>query len=300
VPRAIDQLLASTLPYAPRALVGRVARRYIAGETVADALECVDALATEGVTSTVAVLGEDIRDVSEADETVVEYLRLIDGLASSSADANVSIKLSALGLDLSEAICREHLAAVLAAAARHSMFVRIDMESSRSTDATLAIWRELHAGGHGDVGVVLQAMLRRTVADARALARVAAPVRVCKGIYREPAAIAYQDPDAVRASYLETVRALLAGGSHVALATHDDRLVDAAWRIAEAEGAVDRAEHQLLLGVREPLRTALRAAGRPVRVYVPYGARWYEYSVRRLQENPKVAGQVARATLGLS
>ena len=154
--------------------------------------------------------------------------------------------------------------------------------------------------GTRDVGVVLQAMLRRTVADARALARDAAPVRVCKGIYREPAAIAYQDPDAVRASYLETVRVLLAGGSRVALATHDDRLVEGAWRIAEAEGALDRVEHQMLLGVREPLRAALRAAGRPVRVYVPYGARWYEYSVRRLQENPKVAGQVARATLGLS
>jgi proline dehydrogenase len=297
---AIDQLLASTLPYAPRALVGRVARRYIAGETVADALGCVAALATEGVMSTVAVLGEDIRDVSEADETVEEYLRLIDGLASSCADANVSIKLSALGLDLSEAICRERLAAVLAAAEGHSMFVRIDMESSRTTDSTLAIWRELHAEGHGDVGVVLQAMLRRTVADARALARDAAPVRVCKGIYREPAAIAYQDPDAVRASYLETVRVLLAGGSRVAFATHDDRLVEGAWQIAEVEGAVDRVEHQLLLGVREPLRAALRAAGRPVRVYVPYGARWYEYSVRRLQENPRVAGQVARATLGLS
>jgi proline dehydrogenase len=300
VPHAVDKLLAAALPFAPRALVGRVARRYIAGETVAEALGCVDALATEGVRSTVAVLGEDIRDASEADETVAEYLRLIDGLASSSADANVSIKLSALGLELSEAICHERLAAVLAAAEGHSMFVRIDMESSRTTDATLAIWRELHAKGHGDVGVVVQAMLRRTVADARALARDAAPVRVCKGIYREPAAIAYQDPDAVRASYLETVRVLLAGGSRVAVATHDDRLVEGAWQIAEAEGAVDRVEHQLLLGVREPLRAALRAAGRPVRVYVPYGARWYEYSVRRLQENPRVAGQVARATLGLS
>ena len=294
----IDQLLASTLPHAPRALVGRVARRYIAGETVSDALACVDALATEGVTSTVAVLGEDIEEVSETDETVAEYLRLIDGLASSPADANVSIKLSALGLDLSEALCRERLAVVLAAAAERSMFVRIDMESSRTTDATLAIWRELRAEGHEDVGVVLQAMLRRTVADARELARHAAPVRVCKGIYREPAAIAYQDPDAVRASYLEAVRVLLAGGSCVALATHDDRLVEGAWQIAKAEGAVDRVEHQLLLGVREPLRAALRAAGRRVRVYVPYGARWYEYSVRRLQENPSVAGQVARATLG--
>jgi proline dehydrogenase len=295
----LDQLLATTLPYAPRALVGRVARRYIAGETVDDALGCVRGLANEGASATVAVLGEDIREVSETDETVAEYLRLIEGLAAGSAGANVSIKLSSLGLDLSGALCRERLATVLDRAAEHSMFVRIDMESSRTTDATLAIWRGLHAEGRKDVGVVLQAMLRRTVADARSLAVDGAPVRVCKGIYREPPAIAYQDPDAVRASYLETVRVLVAGGSRVALATHDERLVEGAWRIAEAEGATDRVEHQLLLGVREPLRARLRAAGRPVRVYVPYGSRWYEYSLRRLQENPMVAGHVARATLGL-
>jgi proline dehydrogenase len=294
-----DQLLATMLPYAPRALVGRVARRYIAGDTVDDAIRCVRALASQGASATVAVLGEDIREVSETDETVAEYVRLIDGLAAGPPGANVSIKLSAVGLDLSEALCRERLATVLDRAAEHSMFVRIDMESSRTTDATLAIWRELHAAGRRDVGVVLQSMLRRTVADARSLGVAAAPVRVCKGIYREPPAIAFQDPDAVRASYLETVRALLAGGSRVALATHDERLVESAWRIAEAEGATERVEHQMLLGVREPLRARLLAAGRPVRVYVPYGARWYEYSLRRLQENPKVAGQVARATLRL-
>jgi proline dehydrogenase len=300
VARVLDQLLASTLPYAPRSLVGRVARRYIAGDTIADALDCVQALATDGISATVAVLGEDIREASETGETVAEYLRLIDGLAAQSVGANVSIKLTALGLDLSDALCRERLATVLDRAASHSMFVRLDMESSRTTDATLAIWRELHAEGREDVGVVLQTMLRRTVADARALARDAAPVRVCKGIYREPSALAYQDPEAVRGSYLETVRVLVAGGSRVALATHDDRLIEAAWQIAEAEGATDRVEHQFLLGVREPRRAALQAEGHPVRVYVPYGTRWYEYSVRRLQENPKIAGQVARATLRLS
>jgi proline dehydrogenase len=295
----LEELVARTLPYAPRALVGRVARRYIAGETVEDALSCVRTLGEEGISATVAVLGEDIVDASETEITVSDYLELIDALGAAHSTANVSIKLTSLGLDLSESLCQERLAAVLERAARFSMFVRIDMESSRSTDATLAIWQGLHREGRERVGVVLQAMLRRTVDDARALARVGAPVRVCKGIYREPPSVAYQDADAVRAIYLETVRVLLAGGSRVALATHDERLIEAAWKIVDAEGLGELVEQQMLLGVRETRRSELRAEGRPVRVYVPYGARWYEYSLRRLQENPKVAGHVARATLGL-
>jgi proline dehydrogenase len=294
-----ERAVAATLPYAPRSIVGRVARRYIAGETVADALACVRSLHAEGITATVAVLGEDIAEASETDETVAEYLRLIDGLAALDVGANVSIKLTSVGLDLSDELCHRQLAAVLDHAAAHSMFVRIDMEGSRTTDQTLAIWRALHADGRRDVGVVLQAMLRRSASDARSLAGDDAPVRVCKGIYREPAAIAYQEADAVRASYIETVRVLLEGGSAVALATHDTRLCQEAWQLVDALSATDRVEHQMLLGVREPLRAELRAAGRPVRVYVPYGARWYEYSLRRLQENPRIAGHVARATLGL-
>jgi proline dehydrogenase len=294
----IEAMIARALPYAPRGLVGRVARRYIAGETVEDALACVRSLQQEGVTATVAVLGEDIVDASETEVTVSQYIELIDALGMADTTANVSIKLTSLGLDLSEALCQERLATVLDRAEQYSMFVRIDMESSRSTDATLAIWEGLHREGRERVGVVLQSMLRRTVDDARALARVGAPVRVCKGIYREPPAVAYQDADAVRTSYLETVRILLGGGSKVALATHDERLIDAAWQLADDAGLSELVEQQMLLGVREALRGELRAEGRPVRVYVPYGARWYEYSLRRLQENPKIAGFVARATLG--
>jgi proline dehydrogenase len=294
----IDGMLAKALPYAPRVLVGRVARRYIAGESVDDAIACVRSLQQEGITATVAVLGEDIVDAAETEVTVSQYLELIDALGMADTTANVSIKLTALGLDLSEALCQERLATVLDRAAQYEMFVRIDMESSRSTDATLAIWQGLQREGRERVGVVLQSMLRRTVEDARMLARVQAPVRVCKGIYREPAAVAYQDADAVRASFLETVRVLLAGGCRVALATHDERLVDAAWQLVDDAGLSELVEQQMLLGVRESLRGELCAEGRPVRVYVPYGARWYEYSLRRLQENPKIAGHVARATLG--
>ncbi len=295
----LERLIATALPYAPRALVGRVARRYIAGETVEAALACVRTLQQEGATSTVAVLGEDISDASETEVTVSDYLELIDALGQADTTANVSIKLTSLGLDLSEALCQERLAAVLDRAAGYSMFVRIDMESSRSTDATLAIWQGLHREGRERVGVVLQSMLHRTVDDARALAREQAPVRVCKGIYREPASIAHQDAGAVRASYLETVRILLEGGSRVAVATHDEWLIEAVWKLVDDTGTGELVEQQMLLGVRESLRGELRADGRPVRVYVPYGARWYEYSLRRLQENPKIVGHVARATLGL-
>jgi proline dehydrogenase len=175
----LEQLIASALPYAPRALVGRVARRYIAGETIEDALACVSALQQEGATATVAVLGEDIGDASETELTVSEYLALIDALGQADTTANVSIKLTSLGLDLSETLCQERLATVLDRADRYSMFVRIDMESSRNTDATLAIWEGLHREGRERVGVVLQSMLRRTVDDARALVQEQASVRVC-------------------------------------------------------------------------------------------------------------------------
>jgi proline dehydrogenase len=299
MPALVEQLIARTLPYAPRSLVGRVARRYIAGDTIEDALACVRSLHEQGVSATVAVLGEDVTQEPETRVTVSEYVALIDALGEAELGANVSIKLTSVGLGLSDELLRERLGSVLERAAAHGMFVRLDMEDSGTTDATLALWHELHAAGTGDVGVVLQAMLRRTIDDARALARDDAPVRVCKGIYREPAERAFQDADAVRASYLETVRALLAGGSPIALATHDDRLATRAWSIVDGAGAVARTEHQMLLGVREGMRAELVAAGRPVRVYVPYGARWYEYSLRRLQENPRVAGHVARATLGL-
>jgi proline dehydrogenase len=299
MPAVFEQLIARTLPYAPRGLVGRVARRYIAGDTIDEAVACVRDLHAKGVSATVAVLGEDVSEASETLTTVSDYLALLDALAAADVGANISIKLTSVGLGLSDELLRERLGSVLERARAHGIFVRIDMEDASTTDGTLAVWRELHAAGSVDVGVVLQAMLRRTVADARALARDDAPVRICKGIYREPPELAFQDADAVRASYLETLRALLEGGSAIALATHDGRLVEDTWRIVDAAGGGHRIEHQMLLGVREGLRDELVAAGRPVRVYVPYGPRWYEYSLRRLQENPRIAGHVARATLGL-
>ena len=199
------------------------------------------------------------RDASETEITVSDYLALIDALGQADTTANVSIKLTSLGLDLSEALCRERLATVLDRAATPTRCSCASTWRARAAPTRRSRSGEgLQREGREQVGVVLQSMLRRTVDDARALAREQAPVRVCKGIYREPASIAYQDPDAVRASYLETVHILLEGGSKVAVATHDERLIDAVWKLVDDTGTGELVEQQMLLGVRESLRGELR------------------------------------------
>jgi proline dehydrogenase len=206
-------------------------------------------------------------------------------------DANISIKLTALGLELDVDLCRENLEAVVVDAAARGRFVRIDMEDSSTTDRTLALHGQLRDEGHENVGVVLQAYLRRTLADVPGLGNV----RICKGIYVEPVDVAFQGFDEVRASYVSSLEALVAQGAYVGIATHDEYLIGEALRVVGDAGlAPDRYEFQMLLGVRPDRADELVAAGHRLRVYVPYGTDWYEYSVRRLQENPKIAGYVAR------
>jgi proline dehydrogenase len=291
-----DSLVARALPLVPRPVVGRVAAPYIAGERLDDMVACVRRLNRDGMRATVDVLGEDITSEAESREVVDEYLRVLGRIRDDRLDANISIKLTAFGLELSPELCRRHVVEVLDRAGEHDAFVRIDMEDSTTTDRTLDLYESLRDQGYERVGVVLQAMLRRTVDDARRLARRRASVRVCKGIYREPRRLAYQDPEIVRRSYVETSRVLLDAGCNVAFATHDERLVFEARRMVDERGLEPgRYELQMLLGVEEDLRSLIVAEGRPLRVYVPYGARWYEYSVRRLQENPSIAGHVTRA-----
>jgi proline dehydrogenase len=170
-------------------------------------------------------------------------------------------------------------------------FVRIDMEDSTTTDATLRLYRELRGAGHDNVGVVLQAYLRRTLEDVRALADLKPDVRLCKGIYVEPPSLAYTDAGSVRASFVQCLDALLEAGSHVAVATHDERLIGEALKR-------DVPELQMLLGVREDRARELVAEGHRLRVYVPFGEQWYAYSLRRLQENPAMATTIARAAVG--
>jgi proline dehydrogenase len=294
-----DSLVARTLPAVPRPVVRRFADRYMAGERLSDAVATVKRLNARGAAATVDVLGEFVTQASQAEGMVGQYLALLAAIRDNGLDAHVSIKLTALGLEIDPALAREHLAPVVAAGEAQGTFVRIDMEDSRHTDETLQIYRELRAEGHDNVGVVIQSYLRRSMDDVRALRDLRPRVRLVKGIYVEPRGIAYQEQAEISRSYVDLLEELLDAGSHVAVATHDESLVTAAQRIARERGLPrDRYEFQLLLGVKEHLRDRLIASGERVRIYVPYGEAWYGYSLRRLKENPSIAGYVARDVLG--
>jgi proline dehydrogenase len=252
-------------------------------------------LNAKGKLATIDVLGEDVTNPDEARAIAGQYHDVLAHIDDEGLDSNISVKLTGLGLELDEQLVRENLEAVVRDAAARGNFVRIDMEDSSTTDRTLQLYRDLRAAGHDNLGVVLQAYLRRTPADVPGLDNV----RLCKGIYVEPESIAFRDYEAVRANYVQSLEALVEQGSYVAIATHDEHLIRAGLRIVRAAGfGHDRYEFQMLLGVRPERADALVADGHRVRVYVPYGTHWYEYSVRRLQENPKMAGYVAADIVG--
>ena len=288
----LDRAVVTLLPAVPKPVVRKLSSRYIAGAELDDALRVVAELNAAGKLATVDVLGEEVTEAAEAEAITAEYVAALDAFEREGLDANVSVKPTGLGLKLGYDLCKRNVEAVIAAAEPTDRFVRIDMEDSSTTDDTLRLFRELRADGHGRVGPVLQASLKRTVADAAALA--GSSVRICKGIYVEPEAIQYRDDDDVRASFVRALEALLDGGCYAAIATHDERLVGEAQRLVRERGlAADAYEFQMLLGVRPELGDRIVADGHRLRIYVPYGRQWYEYSLRRLQENPKIAGYVA-------
>ena len=288
----LDKTIVRLLPAVPRPVVRRLSARYIAGPELADARRVVAALNAAGKLATVDVLGEEITRPDEAEAITQAYLDVLDAIDEDGLDANVSVKLTGLGLKLDPQLARANVQAIAA----RGTFVRIDMEDSSTTDATLELYRDLLSAGTENLGVVLQAALKRTVDDARELA--GANVRLCKGIYVEPPELAYRDFEAVRANYVDALDTLLDGGCYVGIATHDDRLVEQALRaVRERELEPHEYEFQMLLGVQPRLGDRLVAEGHRLRIYVPFGRQWYEYSLRRLQENPKVAGYIAADTL---
>ena len=293
----VDRVVARLLPAVPRRVVQRLSSPYIAGATLDDARRTVAALNAEGKLATVDVLGEEITRREEAESLAGQYVDVLAAVEGDRLDANVSVKLTALGLKIDLALCRSLLTDLVADAASRGRFVRIDMEDSSCTDDTLALYREVRSAGHENVGIVLQSCLKRTMGDIADLRDIRPNVRLCKGIYLEPAEIAYRDDDAVRRSFVACLDGLLERESPVRIATHDEWLLQQSLQRVEGLEA-EAYEFQMLLGVREQRATELVAQGHRVRVYVPFGRQWYEYSLRRLQENPRMAGIVARATLG--
>jgi proline dehydrogenase len=288
----LERAVVAVLPAVPKRVVGRLSSRYIAGSELGDMLRVVAELNAHGKLATVDVLGEEVAIASEAEAIAAEYVAALDAFEREGLDANVSVKPTGLGLKLGYDLCKRNVETVIAAAEPTNRFVRIDMEDSSTTDDTIRLFRELRDEGHARVGPVLQASLRRTVADAEALA--GASVRLCKGIYVEPESIQFRDDQEVRASFVRALEILLDGGSYAAIATHDEWLVDQSLRLLQERSlAPDRYEFQMLLGVRPELGDRIVADGHRLRIYVPYGRQWYEYSLRRLQENPKIAGYIA-------
>ncbi len=291
----IDKLVVTTLPYVPKGLVRKVAGKYIAGESLAEAMRVVKDLNSRGMHATVDVLGEFVNDPAQAREDVEAYLRLIDAIAESKLKTGVSVKLTAVGLSISPQLARDNLRELLNAAKAHGVFVRIDMEDSPYTTETLAIYDELRS--EHKLGVVVQAYLKRTADDVKRLMDTGkCNFRLCKGIYVEPEAIAIKDRKAIQDNFLHLLDLMISGGAQVGIATHDRYLIEQS-EIMVKERGVDpkQYEYQMLLGVLPDLRDDVVRRGHRMRIYVPFGEAWYGYSTRRLKENPALAGYVFKS-----
>jgi proline dehydrogenase len=291
----LDRAIARTLPAVPKSIVRRVANRYIAGETVDDALRVVAGLNARGFRATLDILGEHIHTADQAQRAADGYRDLLEQIAARKADSTVSIKLTQLGLKLNKTACLDRVRRIVARAGELNNFVRIDMEDSSCTTDTLWVFRELRRD-YSNVGVVVQAYLRRTMDDVCALESLRPNYRLCKGVYVEPREISYRDMRIINRNYVALLERLLRNGSYVGIATHDELIVWEALRIVRELKLPNTAyEFQMLLGVEDQLRDIILAAGHHVRIYIPFGRDWYAYSVRRLHENPRLAGYVFKA-----
>ena len=279
------------------------ARRFVAGETLDEALAAVRALNARGISASLDELGESVTNESEARRTRDTYLGILDRIAESRLDANVSVKLTALGLDISEELCVGLMQDLLERARRYGTFVRIDMESSAYTDRTLRLFEErFYPSYRENVGIVLQSYLYRTAADVQRAIEIKCRVRICKGAYKEPPSVAFPDKKDVDASYVRAMQALMKQGNYPGLATHDPAIIEQAKSFARANGLTpDRFEFQMLYGVRRDMQEALVDEGWRMRVYVPFGTQWYPYLMRRLAERPAnlmfITGNVLRELL---
>jgi proline dehydrogenase len=272
-----------------------VVARFVAGETLDEALAAIATLKRAGLRTTVDVLGESVTSPGLASAAADRYIATLPGLASRGLDPNVSVKLTQMGLEIDHELCRSNVMRILDAARAVDGFVRFDMEDHTRTDATLALWQEAHEA-YPQTGVVIQSSLRRSGADVERILAAGGRVRLCKGAYDEPRSVAYLNKSTVDANYARLMERLLTSGSYHALATHDPRLIARAIAIAEREGiGSDRFEFQMLYGVRRDLQRMLIERGYTVRIYVPYGHEWYPYFMRRLAERPANVGFMLRA-----
>ena len=282
----------------------KFARRFVAGETAEEAIAAVRELNARGITASLDLLGESVHNEAEARASGRDYIRLLDQIRESNLNANVSVKLTAMGLDISEELCISIMHEVLDRARQHRTFVRLDMEGSAYTERTLQLFEQrLYPAYPENVGIVLQSYLYRTAADVERAIQLKCRVRLCKGAYKEPASVAYPEKSNVDANYVRCMQELMRHGNYPGLATHDETIIKAAKKFAADEkNPPERYEFQMLYGVRRDLQEQLVAEGYRMRVYVPFGTQWYPYLMRRLAERPAnvafIAGNIVKETVG--
>ncbi len=298
----LNKLIASMLPYMPQKLVWVFSKRYIAGKTIEEAIAEAKKLNEQGFKVTIDLLGEFIKDLKEATENKDAYLRIIEAFEKNNIDGNYSIKPSFFGLLLDKEVCYKNIREVVVKAAEYDNFIRIDMEDSPCTDMEIEIFRRLKAEFPKNVGLVIQAYLKRTFGDIENMLDLRSDkamlnYRLCKGIYVEPAEIAYKKYDEVNENYIKCLNAMFEhGGIYPGIATHDKQLVEEAYKLIEKYNVPkDKYEFQMLYGVTPELRQSIIEKGHNLRVYIPFGKDWFGYSTRRLKENPKIASQIIKA-----
>ena len=299
----INNMIANILPYMPKSLVWIFSKRYIAGKTIDDAVRVAKELNNEGCMVTIDLLGEFITRLEEADQNRDEYLQIIDTIQKNKIDGNYSLKPSMFGLLLDEEACYNNIRAIVAKAVSYNNFVRIDMEDSQCVDREIALFRRLKKEFPKNVGLVLQAYMRRTIKDMENMLdmhdkKTPLNFRLCKGIYVEPEEIAYKKYEEINKHYLEDLEYIFQQGFYPGIATHDTPLVEGAYELLKKYNvSKDKYEFQMLYGVAPSLRKTIVEKGNRLRVYVPFGEKWFPYSTRRLKENPKMAFDIIKALI---
>ncbi len=290
-----NNIIVSIVQLMPKAIVGIFSKRYIAGETLGEAIEMVKSLNAKGIYATIDVLGESIKNKDEAAVAKKKALQVLDSIYQNKLMANLSVKPTQMGLSIDEDFAFEQITELIEKAKQIDNFVRIDMEDSPYTDATFKLYKRLREN-YDNTGVVVQAYLKRTYDDVVVLNKLGTNYRVCKGIYIESPNIAYKDKQVIRDNYLKVLETVLKSGNYVGIATHDEYLINNAYKlIKDFNVPKDKYEFQMLLGVREDLRDRINKEGHKIRVYVPFGKDWYPYSLRRLKENPQMAGYIFKS-----
>lgn len=287
-----NNLIVSTVKLIPKSIIGLFSKRYIAGETLEEAIALVKQLNLKDIVATMDVLGEAIKNKDEAIAAKNKCLKVLDSISKNKLDCNLSIKPTQMGLSIDEDFAFRQIAELVEKAKYLNNFVRIDMEDSAYTDKTFSLFKKLKAK-YDNLGVVVQVYLKRTYNDIVLLNMIGTNCRLCKGIYNEPPDIAYKNKNEIRNNYIKSLELILKSGNYVGIATHDEYLIKEAYRlIKELNISKEKFEFQMLLGVREDLRDKINSDGYKIRIYVPFGKDWYSYSIRRLKENPQIAGYI--------